>query len=187
MSDLAAMREAMADPRAGRSVALGLVVADDDSGSHYEATDTDILVRVELQPEQRKLWCRLAGMAAGRGVSMIPAVGDEVVIVIPGGEIHADPILVAILATGSVSGNMAERTVVITGNDVKITALAGGSVTVNGGTTRIPKLGDQVTVTVPQLTVNNAVALIPGPVFTTSTTATGTITSATAGDSRLKG
>ena len=32
MSDLAAMREAMADPRAGRSVALGLVVADDDSG-----------------------------------------------------------------------------------------------------------------------------------------------------------
>lgn len=182
MSDLAAMREAMQDARAGRSVALGLVVSDDDSGSHYEATDTDILVRVELQPEQRKLWCRLAGMAAGRGVSMIPAVGDEVVIVIPGGEIHADPVLVAILATGSVSGNMAERTVVITGNDVKITALAGGTVSVNGGNVSIPKLGDSVSVSIAGGYTDGLG--VPHP-FTTSLT--GTITSATAGDSRLKG
>lgn len=183
MSDLAAMREAMADPRAGRSVSLGLVVADDDSGSHYEATDTDILVRVELQPEQRKLWCRLAGMAAGRGVSMIPAVGDEVVIVIPGGEIHADPVLVAVLATGSIDDDNATRTVVITGNDVKITALASGSVTVNGGTTRIPKLGDTVQVSLP----NVPIVTIGPAQFTDTATLTGTITSATAGDSRLKG
>ena len=185
MSDLSHMRKAFEDQRAGRSVAIGLVVADDDGGSHYEATDTDILVRVELQPEQRPVWCRLAGMAAGRGVSMIPAVGDEVVVVTPGGEIHADPILVAILATGNIDDDNATRTVVITGNDVKIAALASGSVTVNGGTTRIPKLGDTVSVTIPVATVS--VAGLPLSGNPTPITLTGTITSATAGDSRLKG
>ena len=183
---MASFRAGAKDVRTGGSVALGLVVADDDSGSHYEATATDILVRVELQPEQRKLWCRLAGMAAGRGVSMIPAVGDEVVIVIPGGEIHADPVLVAVLATGSIDDDNATRTVVITGNDVKITALASGSVTVNGGTTRIPKLGDAVTVSVsiPGGYTDGLGATHP---FTTSLSGSGTITSATAGGSRLKG
>lgn len=185
MSDLSSMRKAFEDQRAGRSVALGIVVADDNGGSHYDATDTDILVRVELQPEQRKLWCRLAGMAAGRGVGMIPAVGDEVVVVTPGGEIHADPILVAILATGSVDGDMATRTVVITGNDVKITALASGTVSVNGGNVRIPKLGDSVSVTIPIATVS--VAGLPLSGNPAPITLTGTITSATAGDSRFKG
>lgn len=184
MSDLSHMRKAFEDARAGRSVAIGLVVADDDGGSHFEATETYIRVRVELQPEQRKLWCRLAGMAAGRGVSMIPAVGDEVVIVTPGGEIHADSVLVAVLDTGSVSGDMATRTVVVTGNDVKITALASGTVSVNGGTTRIPKLGDTVRVDFP-LGYTDGLGVTHGALGGTSLD--GVITSATAGDSRFKG
>lgn len=183
MSDLSAMRKAFEDQRAGRSVAIGLVVADDDGGSHYDASSsTDILVRVELQPEQRRLWCRLAGMAGGRGVGMIPAVDDEVVVVTPGGEIHADPIIIGILSTGSVDGDMATRTVVITGNNVKISAIASGTVSVNGGGVTIARAGDPVSVNIPGGYTDGLGATHP-----LTTTLTGTITSGSAGNNRLKG
>lgn len=183
MSDLAAIREAMMDKHGRRVCSLGLVVADDDGGAHFDVTaDDDIIVRVELQPEERPVWCRLSGMAAGRGVGMIPAIGDEVVVVTPGGDIHADPIIIGILSTGSSSDDMATRTVVVAGNNVKITALGSGTVSVNGGSTSIPKLGDSVSVSIPGGYTDGLGASHP-----LTTSLSGTITSATAGDSRLKG
>lgn len=96
----------MRDPRTGRSVSLGIVIADDNNGSHYEvrAGNSDIWVRVELQPEERPVWCRLAGPWGGAsiGLYVVPRVGAEVVVLTPNGDTAADPILVAGLSTGSV-------------------------------------------------------------------------------------
>lgn len=127
MSDLAAMREAMQDARSGRSVALGLVVADDDSGSHYElrGSTEDVWVRVELQPEQRTVWCRLGGMAGGVGMIAVPAVGTECLVFFPGGEIHADPVLGIVLSTGSVLVDATTGRVVVAGSLVKLGAATG--------------------------------------------------------------
>ena len=127
MSDLAAMREAFEDPRGARVCSMGIVVLDDDSGAHYElrGSTEDVWVRVELQPEQRMVWCRLGGMAGGVGMIAVPAVGSECLVFFPGGEIHADPVLGIVLSTGSVLVDATTGRVVVAGSLVKLGAATG--------------------------------------------------------------
>ncbi len=125
--DMASFRAGAKDIRTGKSVALGLVVADDDSGAHFElrGSTEDVWVRVELQPEQRKVWCRLGGMAGGVGMIAVPAVGTECLVFFPGGEIHADPVLGIVLSTGSVLVDSTTGRVVVAGSLVKLGAATG--------------------------------------------------------------
>jgi len=75
---------------------LATVVAP-DGGSHYElvAGDGDtlaaILVEVETMPDRVPLTCTLAEWGW-----LIPDVGDEVVVIIPSGQIDFQPVIVAI-------------------------------------------------------------------------------------------
>lgn len=127
MSDLAAMREAFEDPRGARVCSMGIVVLDDDSGAHYElrGSTEDVWVRVELQPEQRPVWCRLGGMAGGVGMIAVPAVGTECLVFTPGGALHADPVLGIVLSTGSVLVDATTGRVVVAGSLVKLGAATG--------------------------------------------------------------
>lgn len=64
---------------------------------HFEVLADDVHVEVVTQPSLIALTCRLAA-----GMWRIPDVGEEVLVVIPDGEIAFMPILVDVLSSGSV-------------------------------------------------------------------------------------
>lgn len=64
---------------------------------HFEVLADDVHVEVVTQPSLIPLTCRLAA-----GIWRIPDVGEEVVVLIPEGEIAFMPILVDVLSSGSV-------------------------------------------------------------------------------------
>lgn len=64
---------------------------------HFEVLADDVHVEVVTQPSLIPLTCRLAA-----GVWRIPDVGEEVVVLIPEGEIAFMPILIDVLSSGSV-------------------------------------------------------------------------------------
>lgn len=64
---------------------------------HFEVLADDVHVEVVTQPSLIELTCRLAA-----GIWRIPDVGEEVVVLIPEGEIAFMPILVDVLSSGSV-------------------------------------------------------------------------------------
>jgi hypothetical protein len=64
---------------------------------HFEVFADDVHVEVVTQPSLIPLTCRLAA-----GMWRIPDVGEEVVVLIPEGEIAFMPILVDVLSSGSV-------------------------------------------------------------------------------------
>lgn len=64
---------------------------------HFEVLAGDVHVEVVTQPSLIPLTCRLAA-----GIWRIPDVGEEVVVLIPEGEIAFMPILVDVLSSGSV-------------------------------------------------------------------------------------
>lgn len=80
------------------------VVKAPEGEEHYEITDDDVYVDVKLCSGDQVL-CRLGAMGAGGaglGLWCIPAVGTEVAVLVPRGELEADPVIVAILASGQV-------------------------------------------------------------------------------------
>jgi hypothetical protein len=106
--ELAAMKKALEDKRFW--CGLGKVVKRDGDDSHFEieADDSgnpvDVLVEVDLMPEQTPLLCRLgAGTGSlGAGCWKIPAPGTEVAVMIPTGDIEADAMIVAVLSSNAV-------------------------------------------------------------------------------------
>lgn len=64
---------------------------------HFEVLTDDVHVEVVTQPSLIPLTCRLAA-----GIWRIPDPGEEVVVLIPEGEIAFMPILVDVLSSGSV-------------------------------------------------------------------------------------
>lgn len=64
---------------------------------HFEVLADDVHVEVVTQPSLIPLTCRLAA-----GIWRIPDPGEEVVVLIPEGEIAFMPILVDVLSSGSV-------------------------------------------------------------------------------------
>jgi phage baseplate assembly protein gpV len=189
MSDFAPLRDLTRDPRGGRTCSLGIVTAEDDNHSHYEVRSTggdatDIWVRVVLMPEERAVWTRMAGGGGNRGVFAIPHAGRECVVLSPGGEIHADHVLVAVLGSGAVPGDADDTHVIITGDNVRIEAIGTGEVVINGGTLNIARETDPVSVNFP-FGYTDGLGATHGAIG--GTDVSGTITSGSAGDGRMKG
>lgn len=113
--DLSPIKEALKDRRCW--ACMGLVVSGDDD-NHYELDGVDLLVEVELVPSQERLTARLGTVAGGpgRGVWAVPAVGTEVALIVPEGDVEFMPIIVATLSTGNVTADL-DETIVIMNND----------------------------------------------------------------------
>ena len=109
--------------------ALGVVVAPDDGGLHFDLDGEDLLVEVEIQPSQLDLTCRLGSPFGGPnlGLWQVPPVGAEVVVLLPEGEIEFQPTIVAVLSSGALPADVAENTVVIAEAQVLIHDGMGGA------------------------------------------------------------
>lgn len=101
--DLTPLKEALKDRRCW--TCLAICAAPEGEDSHFEIlTDEDnnpidILVDVITQPDELELTCRLGGMSA-IGILTVPAIGDEVLVCLPGGQIDFMPTIVALMSTG---------------------------------------------------------------------------------------
>lgn len=85
--------------------ALGRVTRPDDSAAwddYYEVHTeglqiVDITVEVELVPSRVTVTARMGGWGKLAGVVQIPAVGDEVIVAIPDGELSFMPTIIGLL------------------------------------------------------------------------------------------
>jgi hypothetical protein len=126
--DLTDLREAVKDQRVW--CALGVVIQPDGEPFHFElVTDgdqvTDVLVDVETQPDGLDVTCRLAaaGASQGAGLWRVPAVGDEVAVLLPDGDVSFMPTIVAVLSSGEVPRRAAiGRTVLVAPDSVEVIA-----------------------------------------------------------------
>jgi hypothetical protein len=122
--DLSDLKHALRDQRVWCSV--GTVIKPDGAAQHYTLITAaggelaDITVDVELQPSLADVTCRLAGGlgTAGAGIWSIPSVGDEVLVMIPEGEVAFMPSIVAILSSRSIpnggsQGPATDRTIIV--------------------------------------------------------------------------
>lgn len=114
--DLEQMRELLKDRRV--HTAYGIVVAPDGPNSHYDLDGVDLLIEVETSPDQLDLTCRWG--LGGQGPWTVPAVGDEVVILVPNGQIDFMPVIVGVLSTGVVPEGVAPSVTVISNGTVYV-------------------------------------------------------------------
>ncbi len=119
--DLSAVREALRDRRIYSALAI---VTKGANGIHYEIDEDegDILVEVVTVPDGIALTARLGAVAgaAGAGVYAIPPVGTEVAVMVPAGDLHFSPVIVATLSTGNIAnpsgqGPTETQTVIVNG------------------------------------------------------------------------
>lgn len=123
--DLADMRELFRDRRTWCSIG---VVIDPGDGPHFEVDNSefkDVFVEVVLQPSLTPVTCRLAA-----AVWIVPNIGDEVVVVIPEGEVLFMPCIVAMLSSNNVPTlqGPALNTISIVRDQVLVHDGAGGAV-----------------------------------------------------------
>lgn len=121
--DMTGIRAALQDRRQWCTV--GVVTKQKTESSHYQLVEkggslVDILVDVELMPEGIDVTCRLAGGAGAQGLWMIPAEGDEVIVMIPAGDISFMPVIVGMLSTYEIADDASQgpelnRTVIVNG------------------------------------------------------------------------
>lgn len=107
--DLSDLKELLRDRRVWCGIGIATVPAGE--ASHFFVADDDVLVDVVLQPSLLDVTCRLAA-----GMWLVPAVGEEVAVIIPEGAIEFMPAIVAILSTGKVPTDQAptpERIVIV--------------------------------------------------------------------------
>lgn len=93
--DLTDMRKAFTDQRMWCSI--GIVAAPEPGASHFEVTDTDVLVEVVLQPSLIQLTCRLSA-----ALWRVPDLDEEVMVTIPEGQIEFMPTISDVLSSGRV-------------------------------------------------------------------------------------
>lgn len=127
--DLAALRGAFADGRI--ETAVGVVTKPDGEADHFEIIDGDVLVDVEIMPKGELVLCRLGvtGGGPGFGVWAIPRVGTEVAVLIPNGEVDADAMIVATLASGTPPSELTgPEILVLKEKAVTIRAAGGGDI-----------------------------------------------------------
>lgn len=124
--DLSDLREVLKDGRIWCQ--YGVVSRPDVSSSHWERTpEGDIMVHVETMPRGLELYCRLgaAAGAVGMGAWRVPAVGTEVAVVVPDGEVSFQPMIVAILSSGGAPARVSDqRTVVVATDAIEVDAPA---------------------------------------------------------------
>lgn len=127
--DLSDIRHVLRDRR--QWAGLGLVI-DPDGDGHFEIVTegggiAEILVEVELVPERTPLTCRLAGSAGGnRGLWQVPDEGDEVIVIIPDGDIAFMPSIVGVLSSGRIPDGVNQTTTVIVDGEVQVHDGSGG-------------------------------------------------------------
>lgn len=123
--DLTDIKEALRDRR--QWTALGLIVAPTDGSPHWriesddQGNQVDVLVEVVLQPSQEQITARLAA-----GMWTVPALGEEVAVIIPAGRTDFMPTIVCILSSNSVPGGGQ-------GPDPTTIVIARGSVLIHDG------------------------------------------------------
>ena len=109
--DLTAMREALADGRV--HTCLGLVVARD--GAHFSIEEDDILVELDLIPNEEPVTARMGAVGGGQGLGIwfVPPVRSEVAVLVPDGELACGPVIVGVLSSGGLPSGVAEGVTVI--------------------------------------------------------------------------
>lgn len=125
--DLTDMRELFRDRRVW--TAIGVVTAPDDGGAHWQVeTDdggaVDVTVEVVLHPSETPVTCRLRG----GGWWEVPALGDEVAVLVPEGAIDFMPLIVARLSSNTVPTTQGPDP-----SRVVIVAPSGGEVVIHDG------------------------------------------------------
>jgi hypothetical protein len=121
--DFTDMRKAFSDQRLWCSI--GLVTAPEDGVSHFEVTDSDVLVEVVLQPSLIQLTCRLSA-----ALWRVPDLGEEVMVTVPEGMIEFMPTITDVLSSGRVPTGQGPATgrIVITRTEVVVHDGTGGAV-----------------------------------------------------------
>jgi hypothetical protein len=119
-------------------VGLGVVFKPKDADSHYELGAGEVMVHVQLQPDNNEVFCRLGAPASstpGTGVWAIPQPGVEVGVCFPYGEIEGDPFIFCCLPSRTAPESLTETKIVVV-------APAGGTVEVFdvGGSGAIDRL-----------------------------------------------
>jgi hypothetical protein len=103
-------------------------------GSHYELVEeggqvVDVLVDVQIMPQEIPVTCRLGGLGGGPGCGMwaIPPVGAEVIVGVPRGELAAGCVILAVESSQEVPDGLGPTTYVVA-------VPAGGQLLVHDGT-----------------------------------------------------
>lgn len=113
--DLSSLKEAFRDERA--FPCLG-IVTDEDVDSHFELDGDDLLIEVELIPQEERVTARLGfGGGPSAGIWFIPPVGTEVALIICDGDVEAGVFIVGVLSTGAVPDGITEGTTVLAAPD----------------------------------------------------------------------
>lgn len=138
--DQTAMSNALKDGKVW--CGLGIVVKRQGEQQHYEISDEDVLVSVDLMPEGQPLWCRLGGKYMWR----VPPVGSEVMVAMPAGELEQMPSIVTVLSTGEVDGDL-DGDVLLIVNSKKVVIKSTDDQVILGGTSgkEIARKGDNLT------------------------------------------
>lgn len=121
--DIAQIREALRDGKIW--TALGVVTVFPGESSHFEidADGGGVIVDVELVPHRERVACRL-GSGSGGGVWRIPPAGAEVAVLVPSGELEADPMIVAVVSDPPTQLTDETETVIVATGTVKVIAPA---------------------------------------------------------------
>lgn len=133
--DMTEIRSLVADQRTWCAVAI--VTAPDDGSKWWrivnnrEGAPADIVVDVITQPDLIPLTCRLGGFSGRHGVLEVPAVGDEVIVGVPAGQIDFMPTILGHVSNsiGAMGGQgAAEARTVIVNAQVLVHDGEGGAV-----------------------------------------------------------
>ena len=114
---------------------LGIVLAAEDGGTHFELDDEDLMVEVELMPSQTQLTVRVGTVAGGGGggIWKVPPVGAEVLVAIPDGDIDFQPTICSWYSSGQLPSDIGENTLVVS-------CPPGGSVYIHDGSGGVDQL-----------------------------------------------
>ena len=114
---------------------LGIVLASEDGGPHFELDGEDLTVEVSLMPTQTQLTVRVGTVAGGpgSGIWRVPPVGAEVLVAVPDGDLDFQPTLASWYSSGSLPSDISESTLVIA-------APAGGNIYLHDGSGNVDQL-----------------------------------------------
>jgi hypothetical protein len=111
--DMAEFKALVGDDRV--HLTMGVVGVPPGEATHFEATLEDVLVEVQLVGLKGE-WVFARLMAGPGGMWTVPAVGEEVLVALPEGDVDGMAIIVGMLSSGSVPANAApDRTIIVRG------------------------------------------------------------------------
>lgn len=115
----------------GAELRYGVVTQFPGESSHFEIDNDDgqVLVQVLLMPEATPILALLACSAGGPGTGLFknPAVGTEVIVGVPAGDLEADAVILTCLPSGTVPSELDATTMVLKNPDGSIRIISGGT------------------------------------------------------------